>query len=103
MVENNEIVEALARDRVVEQIVERVCKRPAAELCDLVSIVHEALLCLPPDKLRSLAEGGLNYYIVGMVQRQFFSTHNTFYRECIEFAARTAAKLSDNIADESTL
>lgn len=91
MTENNQIVEALARGRVVEHIAEGVCKRPAGELSDLCSIVYLGLLEMDPAKLRSLAEGGLNFYIVGMIRRQFYGNRTTFYKECIEFAARSAA------------
>ena len=102
MKENNEIVEALAREGVVEGIAVRVCKRPAADLADLVSIVYTSLLTMQPEKLRSLAEGGLNFYIVGMIRRQFFSNHNTWYKECVEFAARTAtSKLPEHLAENT--
>lgn len=99
MTENNGIVEALARNRVVEGIAERVTKRPASSLCDLVSIVYESLLEMDPAKLRSLAAGGLNFYIVGMIRRQMYGNRTTFYRECVEFAARTVAGSPEQIVD----
>ena len=84
-------MEALARDRVVERIAERVCKRPANDLRDLSQTVYFSLLQMDPDKLRSLAEGGLNFYIVGMVRKQAVGRYETFYKECVDFAARTVA------------
>ena len=78
-------------ERVVERIAERICKRPANDLHDLAQTVYISLLQMEPDKLRSLAEGGLNFYIVGMVRKQAVGRYETFYKECVDFAARTIA------------
>lgn len=86
------IVEALAKEKRVEQICVNVCKRPASELCDLVQTIYAYLLTMPPVLLADLFENGqINFYIVRMVKNQYFGRKSRFYRENVDFAARTVA------------
>lgn len=88
----SEIVEALAREKRVEQICANVCKRPASALTDLVQTLYAYLLTMPAPLLQDLYENGqVNFYIVRMVKNQFYSRNSRYYRENIDFAARSTA------------
>ncbi len=89
-----EIVHSLAQARVVEDITVRVAKASALtpELQDLAQIVYVALLSMDDDKLADLYESGqVNYFIVGIVRKQYWSQTSPFFHKFREFSKRNVA------------
>ena len=88
----SEIVEALAREKRVEQICSNVCRRPVKDLKDLAQLLYTYLLTMPATILSDLYENGqINFYIVRMVKNQYYSANSRYYRENVDFAARSIA------------
>lgn len=76
----HEIVARIAEERRVEDIVSKVCKVSRVELDDLAQMIYEAMLLYDESKIVSLYEHGqLNYFIVRIVQNQFYSKTSQFY------------------------
>lgn len=74
-------VGGLARNRVVEHLVENVCHRPAEELGDLIQMVYEILLRKPErDIQRVVNNRATNYYIVAIIQNLYFSKTSPYHR-----------------------
>lgn len=75
-----EIIARVASERRVEDIVARVCKVSRIELDDLAQMIYEAMLLYDEAKIVHLYERGqLNYFIVRIVQNQFYSKTSQFY------------------------
>ena len=77
-----DIVEQVARERRVEGIIRNVCNagpefRP--ELGDFAQMIYLALLEKDDALIERLWDAGkLDYYIVAMVQRQWYTGHSAF-------------------------
>lgn len=83
---NNDVVDALARDRVVEHLVAATTRRPASELGDLVQMVYEILLRKPPRHLQRVRRNmAVNYYIVGIIRNLYFSKTSPYHRKIRRF------------------
>ena len=92
-----EIIEQLAAEKRVEAIAERVCKRPAAAIVDLVQIVYLALLTMAPDKIIDLWEHGqINFFIVAILRNQFYSKKSPYWRQVREFSHKSV-QLEDRL------
>ena len=100
------IVGALAKRRVVENLVQNVTHRSVlrGELSDLVQIIYLALLQTDPERLEHLAGSGqMNFYIVRLITNQYFSESSPFYREMRRFGRRSSeisTQISDTYATE---
>lgn len=76
-----EIITELAEQRVVENIVQVVCKSSRHDLPDLAQMIYVALLEYDDEKIRSLHDNGqMNYFIVRIVRNQYFSDQSPYYR-----------------------
>lgn len=77
-----EIVERLARDRVVETMVENIAKQPlAAELEDLAQMVYLVLLEYDEAKVLDLWDHGqIKFFIARIIINQYRSANSPFYR-----------------------
>lgn len=90
-----EIVEQLARDKVVEEMVRRITRGPSADGLnangkDLAQMVYEVLLTYDEDKVVDLYESGaLGFFIVRVIKLQAFSPRSTFYYTIRRFSARS--------------
>lgn len=76
-----EIVERLAKERRVEQMIENICKTSRPEAKDLAQMVY--LICLEYEdaKIVDLWENGqINYFLVRVIRNQFFSAKSPFWR-----------------------
>lgn len=79
MTEKYAIIERIARERRVEEIIANVCKSDAPEMQDFAQMIYLALLekddalIVRLDKRRQL-----DYYIVAMVSRQWNTDHSAF-------------------------
>lgn len=79
---NCEIVETIARDRLVERIIHNItegnCKDPSA-LNDLAQDIYVSLL--EDEKLPVIyGEGHINYYVTRIVLNNVVSSSSPFYR-----------------------
>lgn len=87
----HDIIAKLAQERVVEQIVQTVCKVSRSELDDLAQIIYEAMLRYDEQKIIALWERNqLSYFIVRIVQNQFYSETSPFYTLFRKFSRRSA-------------
>lgn len=77
-----EVVEALGRERRVEQIVQNIARRPLSpDLRDLCQMVYEVILTSPEDRVLDLWEHGeINFYIVRIVLNQYRSASSAWFR-----------------------
>ncbi len=95
------IVGALAKRKVVENLVQNVAHRSnlRGELSDLVQIIYLALLQTDPARLEHLATSGqMNFYIVRLITNQYFSESSPFYREIRRFGRRSS-EISNQISE----
>ena len=77
-----EIIEQLARGRVVEQMVQAICKVSRSDLDDLAQLIYEALLNYDEEKLQRLhKEGSMRFFLARIIQNQFYSNHSLYYYE----------------------
>ena len=76
-----EIVDELAKGRVVEEILGKVAKCPVeGELCDLVQEVYLTLLQYDEEKVRQMYERGeLRWFVTRIVTNQYASATSPFY------------------------
>lgn len=86
MKNNNDLVESLARNRVVEHLATNITHRPIPELGDLVQMVYEILLRKPPQQLhRVMKNKAINYYIVAIIRKLYFSKTSPYHRQIRRF------------------
>ena len=89
----NEIVGTLARERRVEQIVQRIAGAStlSADLQDLSQMVYLTILEYDEDKIQDLWEcGAINFLIVRLVANNLRSKTSRFYYLIKIFAARSS-------------
>ena len=87
------IVGRIAECRTVEDLVRNVTHHSKidADLADLVQIIYFALLQTDVKRLEYLVtSGGIRFYIVRMIQNQYFSKNSPFYMEIRKFSDRTS-------------
>lgn len=74
------IVEELAKQRVVEQMVRVICKVSATYLQDLSQMIYVYLLEYDEDKLVTLyEEGSLRFFLVRIIKNQWHSNTSPFH------------------------
>lgn len=96
-----EIVGQLAKERVVETLVQNVTHHSTLQgsLLDLVQIIYFALLQTDPARLEHLATTKqMKFYIVRMIMNQFFSQSSPFYKEIRRFSRRSS-EISNQISE----
>lgn len=89
----SKIVSQLARSRTVEDLVSNITHHSSieADLADLVQIIYFALLQTEAKRLEELTtNGGIKFYIVRMIQNQYFSKNSPFYMEIRRFRERSS-------------
>lgn len=75
-----EIVDALARGRVVERMVRRIVGRQLDDLEDLAQMVYVILLEYDEDKIIDLEEHNqMRFFIARVIMNQYRSTSSPFY------------------------
>ena len=90
--EASKIVGKIAESRTVEDLVRNITHHSKldADLADLVQIIYFALLQTNVKRLEELtSSGGMRFYIVRMIQNQYFSKNSPFYIEIKKFSDRT--------------
>lgn len=90
-----EIVEQLARDRVVEQMVKNICKVARSDLDDLAQLIYEALLNYDEAKLQRLhEEGSMRFFLARIITNQFYSNSSLYYYEYRRFPRMSQSGVS---------
>lgn len=76
-----DIIEQLARDRVIEEIIENITNSPLDDdLKDLAQDLYLDLLLKDKDKITSLyTSGGLRWFLVRMVTNNLLSKNSRYY------------------------
>ena len=95
------IVGTIAESRMVEVLIQSVTHHPAiaGDLKDLAQIIYFALLQTDVARLEQLTTSGeMQFYIVRMIQNQYFSNRSPFYAEIRRFRDRTS-EISPQISD----
>lgn len=90
--EASKIVGKIAESRTVEDLVRNITHHSKldADLADLVQIIYFALLQTDVKRLEELtSSGGMRFYIVRMIQNQYFSKNSPFYIQIKKFSDRT--------------
>ena len=91
-----ELIDSIARERVVERLVTNVCHRHHRALPDLVQMVYEALLNYDGQKLLRIHQrSALNFFIVRVIGNLYFSRTSPYYRQIRKFS-----RMSDELRDE---
>lgn len=97
----SKIVGKIAESRTVEDLVRNITHHSSieADLADLVQIIYFALLQTDVKRLEELTtNGGMKFYIVRMIQNQYFSKNSPFYMEIKKFSDRTS-EISTQISE----
>ena len=77
-----DIIESIAKARVVEQLIRNITHRSDATMDDLAQIVYEALLNTDEEKIREIYEQGdtsVNCYCCAIIRNQYYSDSSRFY------------------------
>ena len=97
----SQIVGRIAESRMVEVLIQTVTHHSTVEgdLKDLAQIIYFALLQTDVARLEQLTTSGeMQFYIVRMIQNQYFSNRSPFYAEIRRFRDRTS-EISPQISD----
>lgn len=97
----SKIVGQIAECRTVENLVRNITHHSQldADLADLVQIIYFALLQTDVKRLEELTRSGeIKFYIVRMIQNQYFSKNSPFYIEIRKFGNRTS-EISTQISE----
>lgn len=83
IVMRSDIIGQLARDKVVEKIIENVTHRAInRDTQDLAQMVYLTLLTYDEKKVMEMwKEGELNFFIVAIIRNQYFSETSPFYQQ----------------------
>lgn len=96
----NEVVEKLAKERIVEQIVSNISKSSDDLLNDLVQEIYLDLLEKDEDKIINLYETNqMRYFITRMIINNLHSTNSPFWCKIKSFTHNMNEIVGD-IADE---
>lgn len=89
--DRNGIVDAIARQRRVEDLTQRYAGRPLDDdLKDLCQIVYMALLTMAEDKLRDLWDtGDIDFYLRRVIRTQLWGNRSDYEREVLRFRRRS--------------
>ena len=77
-----QIIEEIARRKVVEQLIRNITHRCDATMNDLAQIVYEALLKTDEKRIIEIYEQGetsINCYCCAIIRNQYFSDSSRFY------------------------
>lgn len=77
-----DIIERIAKARVVEELVRNITHRCDATMDDLAQIVYEALLNTSEERIKEIYEQGatsVNCYCCAIIRNQYYSDSSRFY------------------------
>lgn len=80
VVERNRIINELAQQKKVEELISNITKKQAPELDDLAQDIYLHLLNYNPNKIIELyAKKQLVYFIVRIIYNNYFSVTSRYY------------------------
>lgn len=75
-----QIIEEIAKNKIVETIIDNVSKGTFPDTDDLSQDIYVELLSKPEEKIQQLYENNqLNYFIATMVKNNLFSVNSRYY------------------------
>lgn len=81
-----EIIENLAKERLVEKFIANAAKTTAPELDDLAQDIYLILLQMDDNKLVTLFDkGDLSFWVARIIMNQYFSNTSPFYTKYKKF------------------
>lgn len=88
----NEIAEALARDKVVEQLVCNIAHAPlSANLADLAQMVYLIVLTYDEEKIIRLWESGaIRFFLARVISTQLHSPRSPYQATILRYQQRTS-------------
>lgn len=96
----NDVIEIIAKERMVEQIVSNIAKSADNLLQDLQQDIYVDLLTKDEDKIVKLYESGqLKYFITRMVINNIHSTNSPYWCKYKRFT-QNMNEITGDIADE---
>ena len=76
-----EVIEQLAKEKRVENLISMTCKCNRPEMSDLAQMIYIILMNYQDAAIVDLwNKGQMNFFLVGIIKRQFFSKTSTFYK-----------------------
>ena len=85
-----EIIEELARGKIVEEIIDNICKTNSVEMRDLAQDIYLSLLEKDEKRIQKLYDNQqLSFFIAKMVTNNYFSETSPFYTKYKKFSARS--------------
>ena len=87
----SEIIGMMAKSRMVEKSIENMTHQHLDyDLQDLSQMIYEALLEQPEERIQDLWESNeMQYFVLGIIKRQVFSTTSPYYITIKKFNAIT--------------
>lgn len=83
------IINEIAQRREVEKMVQVICKVTNTLLQDLAQVVYVALLEYDGKRIEELYDNGqLSYFVVRIIQNQWFSNTSPFFHSHRKFSRR---------------
>ncbi len=84
------IISEIAQRQEVEKMVQVICKVTNTLLQDLAQVVYVALLEYDGKRIEELHDNGqLSYFVVRIIQNQWFSNTSPFYHSHRKFSRRS--------------
>jgi hypothetical protein len=81
-----EIINELAQEKIVEELVSNITKSNSFEIGDLIQDIYVFLLDYNDDKIIELYENKqLKYFIVRMIYNNYFSVNSRYYYKYKKF------------------
>lgn len=76
-----EVIEALAKEKRVEQLITLTCKSNRTELEDLAQMIYVILMEYEEAAIVDLwNKEQINFFIVGIIRRQYYSNTSPFWK-----------------------
>lgn len=99
---STEIIEELARNKVVEEIVSNISKKSFPYTDELCQDIYLSILEKSPDLIEGLYDKGeLKYFIVKMARNNLLSRNSPYYQKYMRWYERKS-ELTDDIKDNLT-
>lgn len=86
-----EIIDRMARDRFVEQVVENIARRRiTGDLADLCQMTYLFLLETDDEKIADLwTKSQMGFYVACIIRKQLLASSSQFLRAYRKFSSRT--------------
>lgn len=97
-----EIIDRMARDRFVEQVVENIARRRiTADLADLCQMTYLFLLETDDEKIADLwTKSQMGFYVACIIRKQLLASSSQFLRAYRKFSSRTVPLEGHDREDE---